>query len=88
MVLFVLQRSTVRSVVLLSGVVMARSVRDEEGRSSVDEVTLRDLEMVVQALTGRGADAEAVEFGSSRGAAEPAGRSDVPDGRRRRRTQR
>ncbi len=67
---------------------MARSVRDDEGRSPADEVTLRDLEMVVQALTGRCADADAVEFRSRRGAAEPAGRSDVPDGRRRRRTQR
>jgi hypothetical protein len=88
MVLFVLRRSTVRSVVLLSGVVMARSVRDEEGRSSADEVTLHDLEMVVQALTGRGAGADAIEFGSDRGAAESAGQSDVLDKRRRRRTQR
>ena len=67
---------------------MARSVRDEEDRSLADEVTLRDLEMVVQARIGRCADADAVEFGSRRGAAEPAGRSDVPDGRRRHRTRR
>lgn len=66
---------------------MARSIRDEGG-SSADEVTAHDLEMVVQALTGRPADADTVERGSSRGAAGPSGNSDTSDTRRRRRTSR
>lgn len=66
---------------------MARSIRDEGG-SSPDEVTAHDLEMVVQALTGRPADADAVERASSRRAAGPSGKSDTSDTRRRRRTSR